>query len=407
MQRAGDVAAEGRSNRAEALLREEFRGVRGIYLDVAARAPLPERSRRAGADMLAAQAAGAIDKDAWFALAERVRGQTAQLLNVGADEIAFTKNTSEGLNCVGAALRLGAGDEIVIASVIEHPNNIFPWLWQERRGGARRIDVASTANPHLEGAIIAAITERTKLVSVAAVDFATGRRTDLARLGRACREAGAFLLVDAAQSSGVLAEDLSSLPIDGWATATQKGLLGLYGQGLLYVRRPWIERLDPPSIARFSVELSATHEAARPESDWRLASSARRFEVGNYNFAALAVQQASLQLLLEVGAAEIEARAMAAADALRSGLEALGVPMLDVPAGHRSHIVAVGDGLGDGHDRADSAWVQDLSRAFKEAQITHSLRRGALRLSAHAYVFPELTSRVLEVAARWQHARKH
>ena len=402
MGQTGSTAAAARSNRAEALLREEFAGVAGIHLDVAARALLPERSRRAAADMLAAQAAGTVDKDGWLAMAERVRGQVARLLNVGADEIAFTKNTSDGLTCIGAALRLGVGDEIVIASAIEHPNNIFPWLWLERQGGARRIDVAAATGPGLEEAIVSAITPGTRLVSVAAVDFATGRRTDLARVGAACREVGAFLLVDAAQSSGVLAEDLSMLPVDGWAAATQKGLLGLYGQGLLYVRRPWIERLEPQAIARFSVELAATHEAARPESGWRLAPSAKRFEIGNYNYVALAAQEASLQLLLEIGADEIEARAMAAADVLRTGLAALDIPLLEVPADHRSHIIAVGDALGEGHDKADAAWVQDLSRTFEEERITHSLRRGALRLSTHAYVFQEMTDRVLEVAARWR-----
>jgi cysteine desulfurase/selenocysteine lyase len=392
-----------RADQADALIRREFAGLTGTsYLDVAARAPLPASAERAAAAMLAAQASGTISKNDWLALVERARGQAAARLGAQPEEIAFTKNASEGLNLVATALRLGPGDRMVTMSAIEHPNNILPWMWQAQEAGAELVNLEPRQGQSPEEAMISAIDGRTKLVAVTAVDFATGRRTDLAVLGEACRRHGAFLLVDGAQSSGVLEEDFSSLPVDGWATATQKGLLGLYGLGLLYVRREWAEKLRPASLARFSVELSEAHEAARPEGGFRLRDGAGRFEVGNHNYVALAALNASLDLLAQIGRAEVERRAVGAADALREGLAALGIPLLPVPEAHRSHILAIGDALGRGHDTADAAWVASLSTAFKAAGVVHSVRRGALRLSTHIHVLPETVAQVLDCAAGWR-----
>lgn len=282
---------------AEALIRREFAGLRGPYLDVAARGPLPASAVRAAEAILGAQALGAVPKAEWLRRGETVRAQAAALIGARVEEVAFTKNASEGLNIVGAGLRLGHGERIVVAPAAEHPNNIFPWLWQAREHGAEVIQVAPAPGEPLEEAIIRRIDADRRLVAVTAVDFGSGRRTDLAAIGGACRARGAFLLVDAAQSSGVLVQDMVRLPVDGWATAVQKGLLAPYGLGLLYVRRDGTEQVRPVSLARFSVQLAAEHEAAGPEGSWRLRAGAGRFEIGNYNYAAL---EASLDLLLRV-----------------------------------------------------------------------------------------------------------
>ena len=92
------------------------------------------------------------------------------------------------------------------------------------------------------------------------VTFAPGFRTDVAALGRLCRERDVLLLVDAAQSAGVLHTDVQRSGIDAFAVSTQKGLLGLYGMGFLYCRRAWAERLEPAYLARFA-------GVARPRGD--------------------------------------------------------------------------------------------------------------------------------------------
>ncbi|MDB5413546.1 MAG: aminotransferase class V-fold PLP-dependent enzyme [Rubritepida sp.] len=387
---------------AERLIHQEFAALRACYLDVAARGPLPASAQAAVAAMLAAQAEGRVPKADWLALAERVRGRLAAWLGAEADEIAFTQNVSDGLNRVATALNLGPGDRIIAAPVIEHPNNVFPWLWQAARNGAEFAEVHPRPGQPLEEALIAALDGRTRLLAISSVDFATGRRTDLAALGAACRSRDVFLLVDGAQSAGVLAEDFSKLPVDGWATATQKGLLGLYGLGVLFVRRAWADRLRPAGLARFSVTLQAEHEAAGPEAGWTLRAGAGRFETGNYNYPALAAQEASLELLGKLGPAEVERRAVGAAAALRSGLEALDIPLLQVPMAHRSHILAVAAAQGEGHDTAETPWVGSLSACLRAAGIGHSVRRGAVRLSTHMHVLPDGVAEVLDCAAAWR-----
>ncbi len=391
---------------ADALIRAEFSSLRGPYLDVAARAPLPLSAERAAAGILRAQAEGAVPKTEWLNLVETVRAQAARLIGAHPDEVAFTKNASEGLNIVGAGLRLGRGERIVVAPSAEHPNNIFPWLWQAREQGVEVVSVTPEPGESLEEAIIRNIDVRTGLVTVTAVDFGTGRRTDLTAIGTACRAHGAFLLVDSAQSSGVLLEDMARLPVDGWATAAQKGLLGLYGIGLLYVRREWVDRVKPVSLARFSVDVAEAHEAAGPYAGWQLRAGAGRYEVGNYNYIALAALQASLDLLLRIGPAEVQRRSMGAAARLRQALEGLDIPLLAVPPENRAHILAIAEQQGGGHDRSEVDWINGLSAALKQDGVVHSVRRGALRLSSHVYVLPDVVDKVIGSFEAWHRTHR-
>jgi selenocysteine lyase/cysteine desulfurase len=387
---------------ADALIRSEFAALRGPYLDVAARGPLPASAEKAAADILRAQATGAVPKGEWLALVDNVRAQAATLIGARPEELAFTKNASEGLNIVGAGLRLGRGDQIVVAPAAEHPNNVFPWLWQAQENGAEVVSVVAAPGESLEEAIVRHIGARTRLVAVTGVDFGTGRRTDLTAIGNACRARGAFLLVDAAQSSGVLAQDMAALPVDGWATAVQKGMLGVYGLGLLYVREAWVDRVKPMALARFSVEVGLGHEAAGPEAGWRLRDGAGRYEVGNYNYIGLAALQASLALLLRIGSTAVEQRSVTAAEHLRSALARLDVPLLPVPFGHRSHILAIAKQQEEGHDRSEVAWINGLSKALTQDGIVHSVRRGAVRLSTHVHVLPEVVEQVIASIEAWR-----
>jgi cysteine desulfurase/selenocysteine lyase len=390
---------------ADTLIRAEFSELPGAYLDVAARGPLPCSALKAAEAILHGQLVGSVPKDEWLNLADAVRTKAAQLMGAHPDEIALTKNTSEGLNIVAAGLQLKAGDRIVVAPSAEHPNNVLPWLWQAQIRGAEVVTVTPSASENLEQVLIRHLNERTKLVAVTEVDFGTGRRTDLMTLGNACRASGAFLLVDAAQSSGVLRQDMATQPVDGWATATQKGLLSPYGLGLLYVRRAVVDRIVPAALGRFSVDVAAGHEAAGPEEGWQLRAGARRYEGGNYNYVALAALNASLDLFLRIGAGEVERRALEASSRLRSAIRARGIPLLDVGANHQSHIIAIADKQGAGHDRSDEPWINELSATLKSEGVVHSVRRGALRLSGHIHVLPDIADRVIGGIDKWQKSR--
>jgi cysteine desulfurase / selenocysteine lyase len=159
------------------------------------------------------------------------------------------------------------------------------------------------------GPVAAAMDGRTRMVSASSVSFVPGMRSDLEGIGVACREADALFLVDAAQSAGVLALDLAQLPVDAMACLAQKGLMGLYGLGLLYVAPCWAERLVPAYMARFGVDLGDAHEADIGSRDYRLMPGARHFDLGNYNFNAAAGLDIVLEMMARITPQAIEAQA--------------------------------------------------------------------------------------------------
>jgi cysteine desulfurase / selenocysteine lyase len=246
-----------------------------------------------------------------------------------------------------------------------------------------------------------AVDTRTRIVTACTHTFTPGFRTDLQTLGQACRRAGALFLLDGAQSVGISVLDLRQLAVDALAVSTQKGLLGLYGMGFLYVRRELAERMRPAALARFGVDLGQANEAAAGSTDYKLMPGARRFDLGNYNFPAAAAMEAALALLHSVGQQRIEAHATGLAGRLAHGLAELGLPVCggaQHPA--RDHIVSVGR-PGTGHNASGDPRMQSLYDALSAARVKLSIRKDMLRFSFHLYNNEADVDRVLDVAGAW------
>jgi selenocysteine lyase/cysteine desulfurase len=256
---------------------------RCTYMDVAARCVLSRATRATLDEWLDGQMLGVAEKKKYFDMIERTRGRFAELIGAAADEIAYAKNISDGINMIATAWHWRKGDNVILCPELEHPNNVYPWL------NLRRYGLETRFVPPRDGHIpVDEMIERmdggTRMVAVSSVTFSPGFRTDVARLGRACRQRDVLLLVDAAQSAGVLHTDVRRDLVDALAVSTQKGLLGLYGMGFLYCRREWAERLHPAYLARFGVDLGDdAHEASMGHDDYKLMPGARRFDLGNYN----------------------------------------------------------------------------------------------------------------------------
>lgn len=371
-----------------------------IYFDVAARGMMPATARTALDGHLDDLVAGRADKRAMFATAERVRAKFARLINSAPDEIAFTKNMSDGACTLATAVDWAAGDEVLLCAEIEHPNNIYPWLNLRDRAGIVVRSVPADGDEIPVEAMIAAMTERTRLVAVSSNTFSPGLRTDLVALGTACRDRGIFLFVDAAQSVGILQDDVERLQIDGLVCAAQKGLLGLYGLGFLYVRREWAERMRPGGLVRFGVDLGDGHEAAVGLGEITLMPGARRFEVGNYNFAAVIALEPCLDLFLALGPPAIEAHACGLARQLATGLRDLGLPVAGGESFARmSHIVAVGH-RSQLHDATGDPSTAALHEVLSSAGVKHSLRAGMIRMALHLYNDAEDVERTLDMVRR-------
>jgi len=378
----------------------EFPGTRsGPYLDTAARGLLPASAHAAIKASLDSMLMGEVDKATMFATVERARERFAGLINGHSAEIAITKNVSEGLNIVASALPWRQGDNVVICRELEHPNNIFPWANLKRRLGIDIRDVPAREGRLLAEDVISAIDDRTRVVSMSEVSFSPGLRADLKAIGKVTRGRDIFLLVDGAQSIGIVHTDVEDAGIDGLAASTQKGLMGLYGMGFLYCRRSWAERLTPAYLARFGVDLGATHEAARGSDDFRLMADARRFDLGNYNYAAAAGVEVSLALLERIGTKAIEAHVTRLARRLASGLHQLGFEIAGDPSGvHLAGIVSVGRHGTGGHDSSDDPHTQKLAEDLTRSGVRLSVRQGMVRLSLHLYNDDQDVDHVLAVA---------
>lgn len=376
-----------------------FPGARGsTYLSTCTRGLLPLPAREAVEAHLAGLETGRTDKAALFEAVERTRADFARLVRAAPEEVAFTKNVSEGLNIVAAALDWQPGDNVVVCLSMEHPNNVYPWL---NLRDARGVEVRTVPDRdgHVDATrLIEAADRRTRLVTLPTVSFSPGFRTDVAAVGRVCREREIFLLADGVQSVGILDTDVEALGIDGLAVSTQKGLCGLYGLGFLYCRADWAERMRPAYLARFGVDLGDAHEASLGSQDYCLMSAARRFDLGNYNYPAVLAVEQSLRILNGIGTADIEAHVTDLARRLVAGLLDLGLPVAGGEAGsHTSSIVSIGR-LGSGsHDATEDVEIAALSRHLDAGGVAHTIRRGMIRLAFHLYNTEADVDRVLEL----------
>ena len=378
-----------------------------VYLDVSLNGLMPTPARDAAVRHMESRVMGTADKAEIHAQAERVRGQVAVLLSASPDEVAITKNVSEGLNLFAAALDWREGDNVVFCPELEHPNNVFLWYnLQKTRGVEAR--AVPAADGHIPvSAMREAMDERTRLVTASSVTFSPGFISDIPTLAREARTRGVLTLVDAAQSAGSLNTDVRTLGVDALALGTQKSLLAFYGLGFLYIRRELADSLNPVHVARYGVDLGPdAHETAISDGDFDFQPGARRFELSNYNYVGLAAVEASLDLILTLGVTSIESHVRGLAHRLAKGLLDLGLPVAGgAPGPHLAHIVAVGDSGGGRHYTADDPAMNELHDHLTNNGVRLSIRKGILRMSLGLYNNEYDVDRVIDLCGEWMGSR--
>ncbi|MDE2877334.1 aminotransferase class V-fold PLP-dependent enzyme [Candidatus Palauibacter soopunensis] len=371
------------------------------YFDISANSLMAEPVRAAIERHLGGRTSGRGDKTEMVATVNRARSSFGALIGAAADEVAITKNVSDGLNLFGASLPWQAGDNVVLCPALEHPNNIYLWYSLVRTHGIEVRPVAPEDGHVPVEAMAAAMDERTRLVTIPSITFAPGFVTDMKAIAAAARRVGALTLVDAAQSIGAHRTDVNELGVDALAVAAQKALLSVYGFGFLYVRREVAETLTPVHVARFGIELDA-HETAYSDDELRFRPGALRFDVGNYNYLGAAATDAALDLLGGWGVARIEAHVRSLAARLVNGLLDLGLPVVGgSPGPHLAHIVSVGESGGGRHYTADDPAMNSLYDHLTAAGIRLAIRTGMLRFSIGVYNDESDIDRVVEAAEAW------
>ncbi len=323
---------------ASAPLRSHFPAAEQVlYLDAAHQTPLsvPVRAALDAFYDEALESAG--PKKRWLARLTDVRARLAAFLGVGADEIAFTKNTSEGLNIAAHGLHVEPGDNVLLLEG-EHPNVAYAWLNRQPDGLEVRMVPQDRQKKWADADTFAAyLDDRTRAIALSHVMFHSGQRNAVAGIARLARAHGAEVVVDAMQSVGVLDVDARALGVSALAAGCHKGLLVPQGLGLLCT--PYgAEGLRPTYLALAGVADPDEHVVVgagrvEPRSD------ARRFEIGNFNLPAIHALAAALDLIEGLGVRDIEQHVLDLGDRLIAHLDDLGIALIGPrEREHRSHI---------------------------------------------------------------------
>ena len=242
--------------------------------------------------------------DAWSAVnVAETRAAMAELLGAKPSEIAFTKNTTEGLNIAAHGFDLHAGDNVVLTD-LEHVANVWVWKHWEAKGIELRYARNREGRLPLD-AFLEQMDARTRVVSTAYVTYGNGYRVDLPELGRACRSRGVRLVVDGVQGIGILGARLDALGADVIACGGHKGLLGLTGSGFVWCREDLVNELRTDFVKQPAAEAAGR---AHVQSQFDYMRTAHRFEGGNPNFLAVRVFRKGAEFLRGIGLDRIEQR---------------------------------------------------------------------------------------------------
>ena len=329
------------------------------------------------------------DKPEWLATAEGVRTQIARLIGGKARRVAFTKNTTEGLNIVAQGYPWREGDNLVIDDQ-EHPVNVVPWLNLRRRGVEVRVAATQDRRVTLD-ALWARVDDHTRMIAVSYVQYGTGARADVKTLAARCRDRGIRLVVDGIQAVGLLPIDVDGWGIDALACGAYKPLLGPLGLGFLHLSQGLLSEIEPAFLGA-----SAVNKIKRDVSDWRLdrgaGDDARTLEGGNINYPAVYGLAQGLLMIEQARVDRLAPWVLGLGAQLNTGLRAQGYDILSPDAdGENSAIVCL--------RHAESFALRKY--LYMEGVVANLLDTGAVRLSFGGYNTPTEVSRILDIAGRF------
>jgi len=263
-------------------VRKEFPAAeKMVYLDSGFQAPVARPVKAAIERFLNEGLETAGPKSVWLDRVEQTRAKVARLLGVTADEIAFTKNTSESMNIAANSLPLRAGDNVLMIHG-DHPNNAYAFLNLQKKGV--QVDFLPMTEVVNAESFLPHIDENTRAISMSQVTFHAGHRFDIESIGALCAEKKLYFVVDVMQAIGVVPIDAKAIRASFLGSGSHKGLLVPQGLGLLYWDKA-LNELEPTYLAAASLAAVPADLIARPET-LTPASTARRFELGNFNLPA-------------------------------------------------------------------------------------------------------------------------
>ena len=272
-----------------------------IYFNHASTGPLTTGVKKAIDSLLNEKNEGKVDDyKELLRIADESKTFLGKMLNTSADRIAFTSNTSTGLNILAQGIEWEKGDRIILNDV-EFPANVYPFLNLKNKGV--EIDFVKSENGIITAEdLIQDITPKTKLISISSVQFLSGYRIDLEKLGTICNEIGVILSVDAIQGLGAVNVDVQKGNVDFLSCGTQKWMLGLQGMAFIYVSEQLQNKLNTALIGWLSME----NAWDLINYDFTLKQTANRYQPGTLNTFGIYALNASLKMFDDFGFESIE-----------------------------------------------------------------------------------------------------
>lgn len=358
-----------------------------IYLNHAAISPQSNRVKVALERFLADRNSRNIDNfEEWMKLTKETRELIAKLINAnGTENISFVGNTSEGISLVAEGFNWNHGDEIIL-NTMEFPANIQPFRILESKG-VKLIYV----EPDEEGKITPemienAITSKTKMVSISAVQYLNGFRADLKSIGEICQKNDVYFVVDGIQALGAIEIDVTEFHIDALASGGHKWLMSPMGIGFLFLSKKLASVLKPAKTGWLSVE--TPWELSNFNQNWQPFS--RHIETGTYNMMGIIGMNASLSHLLEIGKERIESEILKLTAHLISNVSALNRVEIITPKLPEHYAGIFTFSLPENRN------PEQVVNYLKKKLVTISAREGFVRISPHYYNTTQELSHVLD-----------
>ena len=358
------------------------------YLNCAYMSPLIKAALEAGVAGLARKAhPWELTSDKFFTGSDEFRATAAQLIDCSADCIAIVPSASYGIATAARNLPVKKGQSILVLAE-QFPSNYYPWQRRAEETGATLKVVAWPENHDWTAAVLNSLTADVAIAALPHVQWTSGGRLDLVRIGAACRKVGAALALDLTQSLGALPFSVRDVQPDFGVAASYKWLLGPYSVGLLYVgpkwqggmplEENWIQRAN----ARDFSNLMYTEDYD---------AGARRFDMGERsNFALLPAAVRAMKQLLEWNVAQISETAGALNRQLAEAAADMGFSAPPEPL-RAPHYLAL---------RRKEAIPKELPEILAREKVFVSVRGSSIRVTPHVYNTAEDGERLIACLRR-------
>lgn len=354
----------------------------------AAISPLPTPTFEATKHWLDVRNSGSVENfEEGMQTIENTRTRVASYINAGAPEhISFLGNTSDAISAVAEGLSWNDGDEIIL-NTLEFPTNVQPFRRLENKGVTIRY-VQSDDHRVLASDIEELIRPNTRVVSISAVQYLSGFRADLERIGKLCRSHNIFFVVDGIQALGASPIDVQFCNIDALATGAHKWLMSPMGVGFLYLSENMQSVLEPYKTGWLSVE--DPWELSEFEKSWLPVN--QHLETGTPNIIGISGLGASLHMFEGIGTEDVKQHIQFLSGYILGRLKSRKDVKVITPDEDAQRLGIATFSVQTSSDID----MESVLGSLKEKNITISAREGFFRISPHLYNTEEEAGIVIE-----------